>query len=187
MLLERGVVRIAGSVPQGPQIVVDPPRKLVPGQFSTPGMTFGEEEFYEILGRSVPGLPDLLKTFVDKAATLGIYAEVLGGLNLKHASPSGNPLNLAAVAKAGFVDFGPSTWWGDKHAARAYNETVAKLAGASVIERKEGQQLVVRLAGNKMPKLSALLPQHEDAWLAAMERYIRECLADSARFNAAAV
>jgi hypothetical protein len=35
-----------------------------------------------------------------------------------------------------------------------------------------------------MPKLSALLPQHEDAWLAAMERYIRECLADAVLANA---
>jgi hypothetical protein len=55
-----------------------------------------------------------------------------------------------------------------------------------VVERNDGQELVVRLAGNRMPKLSALLPQHEDAWLAAMERYIRECLADAVLANAAA-
>jgi len=185
MLLERGVVRIAEHYPQGNKIVVDPPKTIVLNQPGPQGMTFGEDEFYEILGRSAPGLPDLLKSFVDRAASLGIYVEVLGGLNLKHASPSGNPLNLAAISKTGFVDFGPSTWWGKKEAARAYNETVAQLAGASVVERKEGQEFVVRMPGNKMPKLAALLPQHEDAWLAAMEKYIHDCLAHPVSAEAA--
>jgi hypothetical protein len=185
VLLERGVIRISSDGPKGQQIVVDPPQEIGSKQFGTRGMSFGEDEFYEILERNAPGLPDLLKAFVDKSASLGIYAEVLGGLNLKHASPSGNPLNLAAVAKAGFVDFGPATWWGSRDAARTYLATVANLAGASVVERRDGQDWVVRVAGNKMPKLSVLLPQHEQAWLDAMDRYIRQCLSDAAASAAA--
>jgi|GEM_PF-4007396 len=47
-------------------------------------MGFAEDQFYEVLGRTAPGMPDLLKVFVEKASALGVYAEFLGGLNLKH-------------------------------------------------------------------------------------------------------
>jgi hypothetical protein len=181
VLLERGVIRIAANVPQGQGIIIESPLNVSPEQGARGGMSFGEDEFYDVLGQNAPGMPDLLRAFVEKAAALGVYPEVLGGLNLKHASPSGNPLNVGAIAKAGFVDFGPSTWWGNKTAARAYNETVAKLVGGSVIERNDGQDCVVRVGNNKMPRLSALLPRHAEAWLDAIQTYIRECLADGAK------
>jgi hypothetical protein len=180
-LRSSGVIRIADSVPQDHGIIIESPQNVSTEQRGRRGMSFGEDEFYHVLGQNAPGMPDLLKAFVDKAAALDVYAEVLGGLNLKHASPSGNPLNMVAIAKAGFVDFGPSTWWGNKRAARAYNETVAKLVGGNVIERNDGQDCVVRVGNNKMPRLSALLPDHEQAWLDAIQKYIRECLADSTK------
>ena len=185
VLLERGVISIAANVPQNHGIIIGSPLSVSTEQRGTHGMSFGEDEFYDLLGQNAPGMPDLLKSFVDKAATLDVYAEILGGLNLKHASPSGNPLNIGAIAKAGFIDFGPSTWWGNKKAARAYNEAVAKLVGGSLIERQAGQDFVVRVGNNKMPRLSALLPQHEQAWLDAIQTYIRECLADSSKAAAA--
>ncbi|NLT65758.1 MAG: hypothetical protein GXX84_04065 [Acidobacteria bacterium] len=85
---------------------------------------------------------------------------------------------MGTVLKGGFVDFDPSTWWGNKRAARTYNEAVAKLVGGNVIERKD-DQYVVRIGTSKMPRLSALLPHHEQEWLDAIERYIQECLAES--------
>jgi hypothetical protein len=177
VLVERGVVRIAATPVQGHAIVIESPQNVGPKQPGPGGMTFGEDEFYEVLGQNAPGMPDLLKGFVDKATALDLYAEFLGGLNLKHASPRGNPLNVGAIAKTGFVDFGPSVWWGDKDAARAYNETVAKLVGGAVINRNDRDYFVVRVGNNKMPKLSALLPQHEQAWLDAIQTYVRDCLA----------
>ncbi|HTP36015.1 MAG TPA: hypothetical protein VMJ75_27760, partial [Candidatus Acidoferrales bacterium] len=184
VLLERGVIRIAATVPQDHGIIIESPQDVSTQHRGTRGMSFGEDEFYDVLGQNAPGMADLLKAFVDKAAALDVYAEVLGGLNLKHASPSGNPLNMGSIAKGGFVDFEPSTWWGNKGAARAYNQTVARLVGGSLIERNDGQHFVVRVGNNKMPKLSALLPRHEQAWLDAIQRYIRECLADSAQAEA---
>jgi hypothetical protein len=38
-------------------------------------------------------------------------------------------------------------------------------------------QLLARNAEGKMPRLSDLLPQHQQAWLDATEQYIRESLA----------
>ena len=63
--------------------------------------------------------------------------------------------------------------------ARTYNESLAKLIGGSVIEVRDGKDFVLRIGNNKMPRLSDLLPQHEQAWLDAMEQYIRESLAAS--------
>lgn len=60
----------------------------------------------------------------------------------------------------------------------SYNESLAKLVGGSVTEVRNGEDFVLRIEG-KMPRLSDLLPQHEQAWLDAMEQYIRECLAGS--------
>jgi hypothetical protein len=174
LLLERGVIDISALPAQ--QVTILPPRGSTVNSVAQRGMSFGEDEFYDELNERAPGMADVLKTFVSKAATLGIYPEVIGGLNLKHASPAGNPLNVGAITKGGLVDFGPSTWWGTKEAARKYNETVAQLLGGTIIERKAGSDFVVRIAGNKMPRLSLLLPKHEQAWLDAIEQYIKECV-----------
>lgn len=177
VLLERGVVRI-GDVPAGQRLIVEPPTSGPTKQASGRRMGIGEDEFFELLGQKDTGLPEVLKVFLAKAEAFGVYADLQGGLNLKHASPTGNPLNMGAITKGGIVDIGPSTWWGNKAAARTYNETLAKLIGGSVIEVKNGEDFVLRVEG-KMPRLSDLLPQHEQAWLDAMEQYIRESLAAS--------
>jgi hypothetical protein len=85
---------------------------------------------------------------------------------------------MGAITKGGMVDIGPSTWWAPKGVARAYNESLAKLIGGSVREVRNGEDFVLRI-GDKMPRLSDLLPQHEQAWLDAMEQYIRDSLAAS--------
>jgi hypothetical protein len=173
-LIERGVVRIEGAVPAGLRVTVEPP----PSSKASPGrrMGIGEDEFFELLGQKDPGLPEILKDFLAKAEAFGVYADLLGGLNLKHASPTGHPLNMGTIYKSGIVDTGPSTWWGTKSAGKTYNKNLANLIGGSVKEINNGQTFVKTAAG-KMPLLSAFLPQREQAWLDAMEQYIRESLA----------
>src|SRR5690606_17126299 len=96
--------------------------------------------------------------------------ELLGGLNLKHSSPSGQPLNLGTITKGGIVDTVPATWWDRIQVGRAYNEALAELIGGQVTEFKGGDSSV-RTASGKMPRLSDFLPQHADAWLAAIDNY----------------
>jgi hypothetical protein len=179
VLLERGVVRIVGDIPAGQRLIVELPTSVSSKGPRGRGIGIGEDEFYELLGQRDTRLPEVLKAFLAKAESFGVYADMQGGLNLKHVSPTEHPLNMGAIAKNGTVDIGPSTWWAPKPVARTYNESLAKLIGGSVIEVRDGKDFVLRIGNNKMPRLSDLLPQHEQAWLDAMEQYIRESLAAS--------
>jgi hypothetical protein len=178
VLVERGVVRIADEVRQGQRLIVELPLPSSPEAPVDKRMSIGEDEFFEVLGQRYPQLPQALKSFLSKAEALQVYSELKGGLNLKHASKAKNPLNMGTITKGGIVDFGPSTWWGTKTSARAYNEKLATLIDGFVLEVKDGAHCVLRTAGGKMPRLSALLPLHEQEWLNAIQTYIGENLAD---------
>jgi hypothetical protein len=177
-LIERGVVRIEGNVPAGLQVTVEAPPS--PSDAS-PGrrMGIGEDEFFELLGQKDPGLPEILKAFLAKADALGVYVELQGGLSIKHASPTGQPLNMGSISKGGSVDTGFSKYWGRTSQGKTYNENLAKLIGGSVIDVKS-EKYALRTAAGRMPQLSDFLPQHEQAWLDSIEQYIRENLAASA-------
>jgi hypothetical protein len=173
MLIERGVVRIEGDGQVGLRVIVEPaslPSDPSPGR----RISIGEDEFFELLGQRDPGLPGVLKAFLAKAEGVGVYAERQGGLNLKHPSPMGHPFNMGTISKGGFVDTAPSTWWGRRPWGQTYNETLAKRIGGLVTPSKNGEESALRTAAGKTPQLSDLLPQHEQAWLDAMEQYIRE-------------
>jgi hypothetical protein len=175
-LIERGVVRIEGNVPAGLRVTVEPPS--LPSNGST-RMGVSEDEFFETLGQKSPALPEALKAFLAKAEAFDVYTHLQGGLNLKHASPTEHALNMGYVTKGGIVDTNPSTWWDRRSQGKTYNENLAKLIGGSVIDIRNGEQSALKTAAGKMPRLSDFLPQHEQAWLDAMEQYIRECLAAS--------
>jgi len=175
-LIERGVVRIEGSVPAGLRVIVEPP-PLSSNASTGPRMGVSEDEFFETLGQKGPALPEALKTFLAKAEAFDVYIDLRGGLNLKHASPTEHPLNMGYVTKGGIVDTNPSTWWDRRSQGKTYNENLARLIGGSVIDIRNGDQSALKTAAGRMPRLSDFLPQHEQAWLDAMERYIRECLA----------
>ena len=174
MLIERGVVRVEGDGQAGLRVTVES-ASLPSDAPSGRRISIGEDEFFELLGQRNPGLPELLKTFLAKAAAFGVYADRQGGLNLKHPSPIGQPLNMGTISRGGIVDPGPSSWLGR---GRTYNESIAKLIGGSVVDSTHEESSYVRNAAGKMPRLSDLLPQHEQAWLDAMQQYIRESLAE---------
>lgn len=170
-LIERGVVQIDDGAGSGtPRILVQPPATIGSRSGKARGMSLGEDEFFELLEQKT-GMAAALKDFLERAESHGIYPEVLGGLNLKHSSPSGPPFNLGAITKGGVVD----TWTAGSRkrtqAGRAYNEALAALIGGRVKELSDGQS-VVHTAAGKLPRLSDFLPRHADAWLAAIDRYV---------------
>jgi hypothetical protein len=166
-LIERGVVQIDD---RASGISIGPPAVSESRPESARRISLSEDEFYERLDQSKPGLAALLKDFLARAEAHGIYPEVLGGLNLKHSSPSGQPFNLGAIFKGGLIDTWPAAYWQRTQAGRAYNETLAGLIGGRVKETSEGQT-TLRTASNGMPRLSDFLPQHAEAWLEAIDNY----------------
>ncbi|WP_428483328.1 hypothetical protein [Rhodopila sp.] len=174
-LIERGVIRIEGDGLHGVRVEVAAPpdsSSVVIGQ----RMTIGEDEFFEKLGQTDLRLPELLKAFLAKAEALNVYTEFQSALSLKHASPEGKPLNMGTIRKDGFVDTSPVTWWGRTKFGAIYNNALAAQIGGKVNSAKQGQESAVRTAAAKTPKLSDFLPQHEQAWLDAIEQYIRSTL-----------
>jgi hypothetical protein len=174
VLLERGVVRIEGD-----RLTVEPPTSGSAKQPTGRRMGIDEDEFFELLGQRDTRLPEVLKTFLAKAEAFGVYADMQSGLNLKHASPTEHPLNMGTISKAGFVDTGPSTWFGREAVGRPYSESLARLIGGFVNEAGKKPDFGLRTGARRMPRLSDLLPQHEQAWLDAMEQYVRETLTTS--------
>ena len=65
------------------------------------------DDFFQVLGQKDSRLPEILKSFLAKAENFGVYADMQGGLDLKHSSPIGRPLNMGTIAKGGIVDTGP--------------------------------------------------------------------------------
>lgn len=174
-LIERGVVRIEEpAAGQALRIAIGslPAASSAKGKQRAFGLS--EDVFYDQLDQREPGLSKLLRDFLDRADSHGLYPDLQGGLSLKHASPEGNPLNLGAVRKSGLLDTGPASWWNRTEAGRAYSGTLADLIGGTVKESefKAGRELAVRTALGKMPRLSDLLPRHTDAWLATIDTYV---------------
>lgn len=179
-LIERGVVHIQDVEGGGPRAVVTEPDSVSPaagGATRARVFGIGEDEFFELLSQRNPELPALLKSFLARADALGVYVDRQSGLNLKHKPPSGNDLNLGTIRKDGFVDTGPATWWGRTELGRRYNQKLADMIGGFVKDMMNGEQSAVRTASGKTPRLADFLPLHEDAWLAAIEAYVREAFA----------
>lgn len=176
-LIERGVIQIDDAATGLPRIRVRPPDVSVPSTGRARRLSIGEDEFYELLEEREPGMAANLKEFLARAEEHGIYPELLGGLNLKHASPSGRPFNLGTVTKGGLVDTGPATWFERTNVGRTYNETLAKLIGGRVGQSNEGRESGVRTAAGKLPRLSDFLPNHFNAWLDAIDTYTTALLA----------
>lgn len=174
-LIERGVVYIDDS--QSPQrVLVREPATSTSGPVRDRAIGIGEDEFYEILDQRTLGSSALVKSLLSKAEEIGVYADRQSGLNLKHASPAGHPLNLGTIDKGGFIDTAPATWWGRTQGLK-YNQTLATLIGGHTRDIKNGQESAVRTAAGKMPRVSDFLPKHEEAWLNAMETYTQEMFA----------
>jgi hypothetical protein len=176
-LIERGVVQIVEAAGSAQQIAISNPVSV--SQYAQPSrsISLGEDEFYELLDRRDPGIGTLLKLFLVKADGIGVAADWQRALNLKHAFPDGNPLNLGTIDKSGFFETGPSTWWGRTEIGHAYNERLANLIGGVVRETNDGKESSVRTANGKMPRLADFLPAHGQAWLSAMSEYIQAALA----------
>jgi hypothetical protein len=175
-LIERGVVQIEDRADGGRRIVIREPVTTVASTSRERSFGIGEDEFFEILEQRAPGAPALIKSLLAKAEKLGIYADLQGGLNLKHAPPNGSshPLNVGTIEKGGLLDTGPASWWGRNRTAQRYNDHLASLTGGRVREFNNGKENGLRTATGRMPRVFDLLPVHEEAWLAAIDQYVRD-------------
>jgi hypothetical protein len=182
VLIERGVVRIEGDSKQGLKIEVTAAPDSAPGSTASKRISIGEDEFFELLGKKDVAMPDVLRAFLAKSEALGVYAAFKRGLNLRAAAPEGQqPLNMGTINKDGYVDTGPSTWFGRGIPGARYNEALAAAIGGQISASSHStQEAGIRTAAGKMVRLADLLPRHEQLWLDAMAQYIKHTCAQHA-------
>jgi len=169
VLIERGVVRVENDSIHIEPVRTSPVHSAVPPRRA---VSIGEDEFYELLAQKDPVAPELLRRFLERTDRIGVYVDRQAGLNLKHEGAGDRPLNLGSIRKDGFLDTGPASWWGRLAEGEAYSQTLADAIGGKVGRMKSGTECALRTASDKTPRLTDLLPEHEDLWLEAMERYI---------------
>lgn len=180
VLIERGVVRIMDD-----RAVVEPPAPPVApatGRSSAAArVTMTEELFMESMAARSPALPTAIRTFLDRAADIGVHAHWLASLNLKWGGGESGPVNLGYIRKDGSFATDAASWKVGVEKARSYQEDLAAITGGRLVQRTEAMGPFLTAAdGRTSVKVEQLLPAHGDAWLEAMRTFINRLQADDA-------
>ncbi|MBC6438230.1 MAG: hypothetical protein GDA52_08855 [Rhodobacteraceae bacterium] len=178
-LIERGVLRIV-TEPAGAVSISTEPANRPAASASQRTTSITEDEFMAALKDKYPASADALAEFLPLLAQIGIQPKMQKAMNLKFQVPSGNDYNLATIRRNGQVDTDPASLSGREDSGHEYDLTLAALIrDGKAHTRQDGnneQGLRVEGGKTKMPCLSDLLPQHAEAWSAAMKAYIDDRL-----------
>ncbi len=161
VMIERGVVRLENGVLQV---------EAVPAKAVEKSKSISEEIFYEALAAQAADLPSAIRAFLALVEPLGVYADLKASLNLKFDHPDLNsPVNLGYIHKNGTLWTSPLAGSVPQDIALRYNQTLAALIGGAVATGSSGPYLT---NGKTVPLITALLPEHAEAWAAAMRQVI---------------
>ncbi len=172
VMIERGIVRLVGTGME----VAAPPQLAVKAKPST--MT--QEMFYEHLDKVTPGLAQHVSEFLDLIEPLGVYPEFKASLNLK-ADIAGydRPLNFGFITRAGKLWTDALSGAEPASVALAYNQALASLIGGKVAAYPNGS-VYLSTNGKSAPRIDVLLPDHTEAWAAAIDDAITALQAGAA-------
>ncbi len=163
VMIERGIVRIAEGIP-----TVHP----VPRTASAKPQSLSMEDFWAALAERNPSWPAAVRELLTALEPLGVYGDLTRTLSLKLDLPDWDrPINFGYFMRNG--QFWPSTLMTNTPEAvwRPYFETLAALVGGQVIKSPGNDYVAV--TGRRAPNVGHLLPQHQEAWVAAIEQAIR--------------
>jgi hypothetical protein len=167
VMIERGIV----IVDNGKALIQPmPPEAAVKAQSLTEAM------FYETLAKKDPALPPAIRAFLASVEPLGVYPDLKASLNLKvDLADAPKPINLGYIDKQGRLWTDPLAARVPEHLALRYNQTLADLIGGKIATQGE---IHVTTNGSSGPMVSALLPQHSDAWAEAVRLLLSDLAAD---------
>lgn len=175
--IERGIVRIVGD-----NVIVEA-IPAPPGQSTAPRTTsISEEQFFEELSARHPDLVGALRTFLDRGAEIGVFAEpVRRSLMLRWIGPNGLAFALGGVTVDGELTTYSVNWTPDSigriDLGNEYLERLAALVGGQVRKTPKAYNWYV-VKGNKPPRAVELVC-NPVGWVAIVEDYtnkLREAL-----------
>ena len=163
VMIERGVVRLENGALQIEAALAKATEKP---------KSISEEMFYEDLAKLNPALPSSIRAFLSLVEPMGVYADLKASLNLKVELPNFNkPVNLGYFHKQGTVWTNQLAASVPEYTALRYNQTLSRLIGGAVATGSTGSYIT---DGKTAPQIAALLPNHADAWAAAIRNLIDE-------------
>lgn len=163
VMIERGIVRIEGGT-----VRVDP----IPAETKARAQSISMSDFMALMAARDPALPDAINAMLDALAPFGVYADLKQTLNLKVDLPDyDKPVNFGYIEKQGKFWSNPAAWNAPEEVWRPYFDKLAELIGGHVIDEPGNRYVAIK--DRSAPRITDLLPEHLDAWVAAIETAIR--------------
>ena len=180
-MISRAIVRIDDRrtfvVPDGRQ--PETPATAAPKPMAE---SMSADQFFEVLAKLNPSLPDKLRAFIARVEPLGVYSEFRKSLIFKWDPPEGKTISL------GYIDRWGALWTQDVNLnahhdlSHQYLEELAAAIGAEVRRPADGKKWDVMVGGHA-PKITAFVDKL-DRWAETMEYYLdrlKARIADQAR------
>ena len=165
VMIERGIVQLVNGAMQV---------QSAPAVITAKTSTLSDEMFYEELAKKDPAIPAQLRAFLELVEPLGVYADLKASLNLKADLPEmSKAINFGYITKTGKVWTDPLSWLVPAHVASAYNQALADAIGGKVATSPNGN-IYLSTNGKSAPRVNDLLPEHGEAWAAAIARAIED-------------
>jgi len=168
VMIERGIVRVEDGV-----VTVHP----IPVAAQRGAQSISSADFWDEMAKRDPGLPAAIQTFLSALEPLGVYPDLKASLNLKlDLADQDKPINLGFIMRKGTFWPNPASGTLPEAIWRPYFEALARMVRGTVIDEPNSKYVAVN--GRSGPRIEQFLPQHQDAWVAAIEQVI----ADVGRF-----
>lgn len=170
-MITRGIVTIEADT-----LVVKP----VTVTAQTQSRTISDELYFEALGSKWPQAPAAIRSLLVRLEPLGVYPEIMASLNLKFDLPgAAKAINFGYINKGGKVWTDTFAWNAPAAIALRYNERLAAAFGGVVSYTSDGSSNVTT-NGSAGFRVTDILPQYEDAWVAAIAEAIEALRAHAA-------
>ncbi|MGE4410066.1 MAG: hypothetical protein AB7D33_05790 [Sphingobium sp.] len=131
-----------------------------------------------MMAKRDPSLPAAIRSFLSALEPLGVYPDLKASLNLKLDLPDQEkPVNFGYIMKNGTFRPSPLSWTQPEEVWRPHFEELAKMIGGTVVDEPNNKFVAVN--GRSTPRIEQLLPRHQEGWVAAIERVVRNLSAEA--------
>ena len=162
VMIERGIVRVEDGA-----ATVHP----IPAAAQKGPQSISSADFWDMMAKRDPSLPAAIRSFLSVLEPLGVYPDLKASLNLKlDLADQEKPINFGYIMKNGTFWPNPASWTLPEVIWRPYFEALARMVDGTVIDEPNNKYVAVN--GRSGPRIEQFLPQHQDKWVAAIERVI---------------
>lgn len=164
VMIERGIVRVEAG-----EVFVHP----IPAASQKGPQSISSADFWEIMAKRDPSLPASIRSFLMALEPLGVYPDLKASLNFKlDLADREKPINFGYIMKNGSFWPSPASSTLPETIWRPYFQELARMVGGTVIDEPNSKFVAVN--GRSGARIEHLLPKHQDAWVAAIERVITD-------------